>query len=489
LGVEISVNIPVPKKCKKHSAMLLYLKDKIQNVTTNGLTPWSIILRQVSYAGGVSSRSRSRPESNRNRMKILLNTIICLFLSLAIYGQEWNLIWEDNFNNGLLDLTKWNYETGTGVNGDWGTGQLDRATDRIENVSFLDNVPGAEDGCLVITTRKESYIDRNYTSGRINTADKASWGPGHRIRAKVFPRDINYKGQGFAFWMMPDEIPDGWDYIMWPQGGEIDIVEYVGSIPYHNLGSVHYAWFWENNQWQSWNHGHKGFYYSFETSQVPSPSDPGYGGYPPTADDPNAGSSAFHVYGIDWYEDRIEFNVDENVYHVHYLDDGGFFEVDGQDEDAIKSINNRRVGISEYSNHFTEWYPFEHNMYIILSAGVGGQDYTYGGSIVPEAEFPCSVFIDWVRIYELDNSSGEREISDKFKFNIFPNPAYDVLKIQLDNPEHYTVRIIDVSGKTVIHKKNNASSEIDIQSLPAGTYILYASNDKIMISKKFIIKK
>jgi beta-glucanase (GH16 family) len=122
-------------------------------------------------------------------------------------------------------------------------------------------VAGADDGCLVITTRKEFYIDRNYTSGRINTAGKASWGPGHRIVTRAFPRDVKYMGQGFAFWMMPDELPDGWDYIMWPQGGEIDIMEYVGSIPFHNLGSVHYAWSWENNQWHDWNHGHSGAYY------------------------------------------------------------------------------------------------------------------------------------------------------------------------------------------------------------------------------------
>jgi beta-glucanase (GH16 family) len=38
--------------------------------------------------------------------------------------------------------------------------------------------------------KNEWYIDRNYTSGRINTAGKASWGPGHRIVAKVFPRDV-----------------------------------------------------------------------------------------------------------------------------------------------------------------------------------------------------------------------------------------------------------------------------------------------------------
>jgi len=312
-----------------------------------------------------------------------------------------NLIWEDNFNKGYLDLSKWNYETGTGVNGDWGTGQLDRATDRAENVSFQNGVPGAEDGCLVISTRKENYIDRNYTSGRINTSGKAAWGPGHRIVAKVYPRDINQKGQGFAFWAMPNEIPNGWDYIMWPQGGEVDIMEYVGSIPYHNLGGVHYAWFWENNQWQLWNHGHLAAYYSYENKQVPNPAEPDYGGYPPTSNNVNAGSFGFHNYGIDWFDDRMEFFIDNNIYHVHYFNDGGAFQTDGQDELKIFNENNKRVAKSEYSNHFDEWFPFEHEMFAILSGGVGGSQNTYGGAIIPEATFPCSVFIDWVRVYEI----------------------------------------------------------------------------------------
>jgi len=142
--------------------------------------------------------------------KYFPNFTLILFINFITHSQVGTLIWEDNFNSGQLDLTKWNYEEGTGVNGDFGTGQLDRATQRIENVSFQNNVNGAEDGCLVITTRQEFYIDRNYTSGRINTAGKASWGPGHRIVTRAYPRDVQQKGHGFAFWMMPDEIPNGW---------------------------------------------------------------------------------------------------------------------------------------------------------------------------------------------------------------------------------------------------------------------------------------
>jgi beta-glucanase (GH16 family) len=312
------------------------------------------------------------------------------------------LVWSDEFNNGRLDPTKWSYETGTGVNGDFGTGQLDRATDRPENVSFQSGIQGAEGGCLVITTRAESYIDRTYTSGRINTAVKASWGPGHRIVARVYAKDVMHKGQGFAFWMMPQEFPSGYDFIMWPQGGEIDIMEYVGSIPYHNLGTVHYAWEWQNNEYKDWNHGHLGGYFEYQTQQAPNPSEPGYGNYPPPIGDVNAGSAAFHEYGIDWYYDRIEFFIDNHVYHIHYLNDGGAYVADGQDQISVTTIDNRSVSVSEYSNHFNEWHPFEHKMYAILSAGVGGQQHTYGGAIIPEAQFPCSVYIDWVRVYTFE---------------------------------------------------------------------------------------
>ncbi|KAA3620672.1 MAG: T9SS C-terminal target domain-containing protein [Bacteroidetes bacterium] len=419
-------------------------------------------------------------------MKPMLFILSLLLLYFPAEGQIGNLIWEDNFNDGQLDLNNWSYETGTGVNGDWGTGQLDRA--RVENVTFEDDVPGAEDGCLVITTKKEWYIDRNYTSGRIISAGKASWGPGHRIVARVYPRDVKYKGQGFAFWMMPDEIPDGWDWIMWPQGGEIDIMEYVGSIPFHNLGSVHYAWFWENNQWQSWNHGHQGAYYSYETEQVPLPAEPGYGNYPPEEGDLNAGSAGFHNYGIDWYDDRIEFFVDSTVYHIHYLNDGGAFQVDGQDQFAIFNSTGKRVAVSEYSHHFPEWYPYEHNMFAILSGGVGGSQFTYGGAIISEAEFPCSVFIDWVRVYELDTSVGVIEKAPDFSFDVFPIPANDVVNIRIEDPEKYTVKIADISGKVLVHNSLEQSTEIDVSTLEKGIYMVIVSSGNKTLSKKIILQ-
>ena len=411
-----------------------------------------------------------------------------MVLPLNLSAQIGELVWEDNFNQGQLDGSKWSFEEGTGVNGDWGTGQLDRATSRVENVGFQNDVPGAEDGCLVITTRKEFYIDRNYTSGRINTAGKASWGPGHRIVARVRPRDVLQKGQGFAFWMMPDEVPLGYEYIMWPQGGEIDIMEYVGSVPYHNLGGVHYAWFWENNEWKDWNHGHLAAYYSYEKNEVPDPPEPGYGGYPPIQDDPAAGSAAFHNYGIDWYDDRLEFFVDDHVYHIHYLNDGGGFQQDGQDQRLILLKDGKRTSVSEYSNHFEEWSPFEHKMYAILSAGVGGSDTTYGGPVVPEAQFPCSVYIDWVRVFELGNTLGVTDENPRPVFQVYPNPSEETLHIELESEGAWELDILDMAGRRVLTRALEHSDEIEVSQLRPGVYYAVIRNNSQHFSRRIIIE-
>ena len=99
----------------------------------------------------------------------------------------------------------------------------------------------------------------------------------------------------------------------------------------------------------------------------------------------------------------MEFYVDQKIYHIHYFNDGAALNntADGQDYDAVITLSGKRTMLSEYSNHFTEWHPFEHKMFLILSSGVGGDDNkTYGGAIVPQAVFPASVYVDWVRVYK-----------------------------------------------------------------------------------------
>jgi hypothetical protein len=545
-------------------------------------------------------------------MKKLLLLVAGLCLSMSARSQTatpWTMIWNDEFSGTTLDQTKWTYETGTGVNGDFGTGQLDRATARPENVAIEQGISGADGGALRITTRKETYQDRQYTSGRINTKDKAFWGPNHRIVARVWPKGVKTQGQGFAFWMMGNEHPAGVTELTWPQLGEIDIMEYVGSIPSHNLGTVHYAWQYNNNQYADWNHGSQGGYYSFANQQAPdSPEwlridlgaiysvsrvnlnwenngknynletsidgttwnpvfttttgdggvdditfaavdarfvringtfrtdDYGYslfevqvfaaGGTtnlalnrpatasstqaadfdlgpalavdgntatrwgsglrnpqyqcctPASSTDPNVGSNGWHTYGIDWFADRMEFFVDDNVYHIHYFNDGAAFAADGENQAGVQLVNGKRVRKSEFSNLYSEWHPFEHKMYAILSAGVGGSNNTYGGPIATEASFPADVYIDWVRVYSNGvafNPPPAVTITAPVANAVLTAPAtLDITATASDAEGGTITEVAFYAGTTLLGKATTAPYSFSWTNVPAGSYSLTA---------------
>jgi hypothetical protein len=81
----------------------------------------------------------------------------------AVNG-DYHLVWQDNFDGTTLDeLNNWNIE----VNGDGG-GNNELEYYRRENISVgTEPVSGAN--CLIITGKKESYMGKTCTSGRLNT--------------------------------------------------------------------------------------------------------------------------------------------------------------------------------------------------------------------------------------------------------------------------------------------------------------------------------
>lgn len=134
----------------------------------------------------------------------------------------WTLIWQDEFEGSELDPEKWVAEIG---GHGWGNNEYQFYTDRPENVRL-------EEGNLVIEARKEFFIRRHYTSGRIKTQGLFSFTYG-RVEARM---KLPY-GQGIwpAFWMLGDNI----DEVPWPLSGEIDIMEHIGKEPRRIYGTVH----------------------------------------------------------------------------------------------------------------------------------------------------------------------------------------------------------------------------------------------------------
>jgi beta-glucanase (GH16 family) len=127
------------------------------------------------------------------------------------------LVWSDEFDGpagSQPDPAKWNLiETCRPPNG-----ELECYTSRPENVS-LDG-----QGHLLLTARRETYQDRNFTSGRIESKGKFEHAYG-RWEARVkFPVDL---GLWPAFWLLGNDI----DTRSWPRCGETDIAENRGSQP------------------------------------------------------------------------------------------------------------------------------------------------------------------------------------------------------------------------------------------------------------------
>ncbi|MDI1317850.1 glycoside hydrolase family 16 protein [Flavobacterium sp.] len=258
--------------------------------------------------------------------------IVCCILSIVSCSTDEKqtvttknrLVMQDEFDTaGAPSSAIWNYNIGTGSNG-WGNNELQYYTDRPENIKV-------ENGMLKITAIKESFMGSGYTSARIFTKGKVEQKYG-RIEARIkLPWG---KGIWPAFWMLGNDS----DVVDWPQTGEIDIMEYLGNNPTTILGTVHGPGYFGGSSISK--------SYSLTNSRF---------------------DTDFHIFGIEWGENYINFYVDDVLYNQITPD-----KVPG------------------------EWV-FNKPFYIILNMAVGGN---LPGSPNNETVFPQSMLVDYIRIYE-----------------------------------------------------------------------------------------
>jgi beta-glucanase (GH16 family)/transcriptional regulator with XRE-family HTH domain len=238
------------------------------------------------------------------------------------------LIWHDEFAGSAgapPDSTKWQVVTGAGG---WGNHELEDYTSRASNVS-LDGK-----GHLAITAEHGTYADggatSNYTSGRIQTKGlyQSRYG---QIEARIkLPA-----GQGLwpAFWALG---ADG----AWPEAGEIDVMENIGSKPSTIFGSIH------------------------------GPQAGSARGYAISATEHAHSSLAagFHTYGVEWSPKEIVFTLD-----------------------GVPYATRTRSDLSS-----SQRWVFNKPFYLLLNLAVGG---TWPGSPNASTRFPATMLVDWVRVY------------------------------------------------------------------------------------------
>ncbi len=265
-------------------------------------------------------------------MKTLLLFLFFTSIVHATY-QNWELIWSDEFEqSGLPDNSKWEFDT-EGNSWDWGNNEEQNYTPSDYNNAWVDN------GVLTIEARQEEYTapqdseTKQYTSARLRTKNLGDWTEGRfEIRAKI-PAGV---GTWPAIWMLPtDDIYGGW-----PNSGEIDIMEAIGSEP-----STHYC-----NVWTTNNESVHGTGNSFTLVNR---------------------SEQFYTYSVEWYSDSLLFYVEDTIVHRYY---------------------------NEYTDE-TQW-PFDQRFHLLLNLAVGGDWETE----VDPSSFPARFEVDFVRIYKNNRS-------------------------------------------------------------------------------------
>ena len=245
----------------------------------------------------------------------------------------WKLVWSDEFDaNGRPDPAKWTYETGFVRNHEMQWYQPENA--RCEN------------GLLIIEGRRERKKNPNfeagsadwrrnrefaeYTSASLTTKGIASWRYGRfEMRGRIDTRP----GLWPAFWSLGVAG-------RWPAEGEIDIMEYFHDTLLANL-------IWAG----------PGRPNSFtKRKPVASFGDAGWG-------------RKFHVWQMDWDENRIAIRVDGEALN---------------DSDLNLAAN------PDGSNGFRQAHS------IILNLAIGGD----AGGDPSATPMPAHFEVDYVRIYQ-----------------------------------------------------------------------------------------
>jgi len=233
---------------------------------------------------------------------------------------QWDLVWSEEFDySGSPAIESWDHERGYIRNN-----ELQYYTDHPENIRV-------EEGLCLITARLEG--EDSITSASVNTLGKVDFLYGRiEVRAQI-PSAL---GSWPAIWMLGTSIGE----VGWPACGEIDIMEHVGYDPDFIHANIHT---------KAYNH-------SIGTGK----------GNKIAVKDPGAD---FHLYAVEWLEDRMDFFLDDSLYFS--------YENDGTGN--------------------PDTWPFDKPHYLLINLAYGG---SWGGQQgVDTTLLPLEYKIDYVRYY------------------------------------------------------------------------------------------
>lgn len=355
-----------------------------------------------------------------NRLLIQLNgennySKLVAFIDDFLYEKPistttYNLVWADEFDGyGAIDTNKWFHQTELPISGSWYNGEVQHYTNRAENSARIN-------GVLNVIAKKENFSDqgftKNYTSARLNSKYAFKYGK-VEYRAKL-PEGV---GTWPAVWLLGKNIQENgayWDNLgfgtlPWPACGEIDMLEHWGS-----------------NQ-------------NFVQSAIHTPSS-----YGNTVNKGgrmlNTASTAFHVYGMEWTDEKISFSVDSTVFYTY--------------NPAVKDANT---------------WPFDADQYFIINFAIQGN---IASNFTQDA-----LEIDYIRVYKKQTALGFTSITNS-DVRIYPNPFTNKLTLNVPNTiqKNSLINIHSIDGKLLVSNNcliiNNTIELDNLEFLEKGIYII-----------------
>ena len=308
-----------------------------------------------------------------NRIVRLLSVLMALAAPLTGAAQAvepidgapegYSLVWQDNFDGTELNEKIWNIE----VSGSGGGNQELQYYCR-ENVQV-------KDGNLVLTAKRENYQGKAFTSGRVNSNQKAAFKHGIMQARIKMPKTAN--GLWPAYWMMGNDI----NKYGWPRCGEIDIVEmghfnaitgkYAGWQDRYFSGTTHFGP-------DASNEHHQQYSQEFDQDQFASMTPVQNGDY--------------HIFTIEWDGDYLYMYYDLERYTNAKKRAARYFSQPiAYNEDALSP------------GHY-----FQKPFYFLFNLAVGGtftNIYDPAGITALNAENSqqAEMLVDWVRVYQKDD--------------------------------------------------------------------------------------
>jgi beta-glucanase (GH16 family) len=357
-------------------------------------------------------------------MKVRIIFFLTSLFVFSLNAQNWQLVWEDDFNGNSLDQSKWVHDIGTGSQyGMWGWGNGELQYYQPQNTSV-------DSGIATITVKEEpnGIIDSWSATSYFSSSKITTKGLFNFRYGKVEARIKTIDGQGFwpAFWMLPSNGS-------WPCDGEIDIMEqWGGNGPtYETSGAAHIG---------TCPYSQSTHFYEYSSNYISS------GSY---ADD-------FHTYSVIWKEDTITWYVDES--EIFSLNPSSYWSIPSQ---------------SAWPFNANEWY-----IMINLAITQAGPN--------SNTVFPNQMEIDYVRVYQ-ENLTNSINIDNKNKYTVFPNPANDVLTIQGKNVSSIKIFNIHGNIVLSKNVNNNKKVDISILKkgmylVELEDYSGFKSNKKVIIN-------